>query len=222
MSAILFGSISTLADTSELQRRALNDAFEEHGLDWHWDREEYRGLITSSGGAQRIADRARELGQDVDARAVHQTKSELFQKRLAESGVQPRPGVVETIREGRDEGFKIALVTTTAEANVDALVQALDPELGRDDFDLLVDASAVEQPKPDGAVYIYALDALGEAAADCIAIEDNLGGVQAAREAGLICTAFPNENTAAHEFDKADQRVDRLSFADLRAAIPNG
>jgi hypothetical protein len=34
MSAILFGSISTLADTSELQRRAFNEAFSAHGLDW--------------------------------------------------------------------------------------------------------------------------------------------------------------------------------------------
>ena len=38
MSAILFGSISTLADTSELQRRAFNEAFEAHGLDWNWSR----------------------------------------------------------------------------------------------------------------------------------------------------------------------------------------
>jgi hypothetical protein len=34
---ILFGSISTVADTSELQREAFNAAFAEHGLDWRWD-----------------------------------------------------------------------------------------------------------------------------------------------------------------------------------------
>ena len=33
MATILFGSISTLADTSELQRRAFNDAFETVGLE---------------------------------------------------------------------------------------------------------------------------------------------------------------------------------------------
>ena len=36
MSAILFGSISTIADTSELQRQAFNQAFKAHGLDWDW------------------------------------------------------------------------------------------------------------------------------------------------------------------------------------------
>ena len=34
MATILFGSISTLADTSELQRQAFNDAFKAYGLDW--------------------------------------------------------------------------------------------------------------------------------------------------------------------------------------------
>lgn len=41
LSALLFGSISTIADTSERQRHAFNEAFAEHGLDWQWDRDEY-------------------------------------------------------------------------------------------------------------------------------------------------------------------------------------
>jgi hypothetical protein len=41
MSAILFGSIGPIADTSELQRQAFNQAFQAHGLDWCWHREEY-------------------------------------------------------------------------------------------------------------------------------------------------------------------------------------
>ncbi|MFT7179418.1 MAG: phosphoglycolate phosphatase-like HAD superfamily hydrolase, partial [Oceanospirillaceae bacterium] len=37
--AILFGSIGTLVETSELQRRAFNQAFSEAGLDWNWSEE---------------------------------------------------------------------------------------------------------------------------------------------------------------------------------------
>jgi hypothetical protein len=40
MSAILFGSISTIADTSELQRQVFNQAFQARGLDWCWHRAE--------------------------------------------------------------------------------------------------------------------------------------------------------------------------------------
>ena len=38
MSAILFGSISTLSDTSEMQRDAFNAAFADAGLDWRGSR----------------------------------------------------------------------------------------------------------------------------------------------------------------------------------------
>jgi phosphoglycolate phosphatase-like HAD superfamily hydrolase len=55
MPAVLFGSIGALADTSELQREAFNDAFRAHGLDWTWSRDEYQQLLAESGGEQRIA-----------------------------------------------------------------------------------------------------------------------------------------------------------------------
>ena len=80
MSAILFGSISTLADTSELQRRAFNEAFAAHNLDWQWSQDDYREMLGSNGGAQRIADYAASRGDDVDAAEVHATKSSIFQE----------------------------------------------------------------------------------------------------------------------------------------------
>ena len=73
MSAVLFGSISTIADTSELQRRAFNEAFASHGLDWEWSRDDYVSMLGSNGGAQRVADFASGRGEDVDAKAVHAT-----------------------------------------------------------------------------------------------------------------------------------------------------
>ena len=37
MKALLFGSIGTLIETSNIQRESFNQAFKEIGLDWHWD-----------------------------------------------------------------------------------------------------------------------------------------------------------------------------------------
>ena len=219
MPAVLFGSISTIADTSERQREAFNRAFAGHGLDWRWDAEEYRGLLEKSGGKDRIAEYADTTGETVDAQAVHRSKSELFREGLGEAPVSPRAGVKETLREAKDNGFKVALVTTTARENISALLAALDPDIGEADFDLVVDASTVEQPKPDGAAYAFALRTLDERPEECVAVEDNLGGVQAAHAAGLRCIAFPNENTAVHDFAGADGRVDRLSFSEVRSLI---
>ena len=216
MSAILFGSISTVADTSELQRAAFNRAFAEHGLDWTWDRDDYRAMLATSGGSARVAEYGKTRGQAVDAQAVHATKSALFQKSLA-GAATPRPGVVETIRQAKAAGVKVGLVTTTAPENVAALLDALGPDIGRDDFDVVVDSGQVEQPKPDAAAYAYALRQLGEDAAHAVAVEDNVDGVRAAVAADVTCVAFPNANTAGHDFPGAARVVDRLEFAELGA-----
>ncbi|KMO70660.1 HAD family hydrolase [Mycolicibacterium chlorophenolicum] len=210
MPAILFGSISTLADTSELQRQAFNEAFAQHGLDWTWSQEEYRSLLGSNGGAQRVADYAAERGQDVDAAAVHATKSQLFQKLLAEATLSPRPGVRETIEGAKAAGHKVGFVTTTSKANVDALLAALEPDIDASTFDIVVYDDHVDEPKPAPAAYQLALDWLDIEPADAVAIEDNIGGVRAALAAGLRCIAFPNANTAGADFDEATDTADHL------------
>lgn len=220
MTAVLFGSISTIADTSELQREAFNEAFRTHGLPWRWERAEYLGLLEQSGGEDRIAAYAAREQEAVDAAAVHRTKSEAFRRLLA-AGVRPRPGVAELVAEARGGGLKVGLVTTTSRENVTALIDALGPAVRAADFEVTVSAEDVERPKPDAAAYAFALERLGEAPEDCVAVEDNLDGVAAAQAAGLACVAFPNANTAGHDFTAAEHRVDRLGLAELRTFIPN-
>jgi HAD superfamily hydrolase (TIGR01509 family) len=221
MTAILFGSISTIADTSELQRDAFNRAFAEHGLDWNWSQDDYRELLKQAGGKQRVADKAAQTGEDVDAEAVHATKSKLFQESVGDAGLTPRPGVVETIRAAKDAGYKVGLVTTTSKENVDATIAALGGAVERSDFDVLVDVSDVERPKPDESAYLHALTTLGEDAGAAVAIEDNLDGVRAAKAAGVATVAFPSENSVTHDFDDADERVEAVSLDGLQSLLPS-
>jgi HAD superfamily hydrolase (TIGR01509 family) len=217
MPAILFGSIGALADTSEIQRESYNQAFRDHGLDWNWSRAEYRDLLAQSGGAQRIAEYAHSKGETVDAAAVHRTKSEIFQKRLRSDGATARPGVSDTIAEALQDGRQVALVTTTSPDNVAALGEALRGSVDMTRFALVVDATAVENPKPASDAYRFALERLGEQAGDCVAIEDNAGGVVAAHAAGIPVVAFPGENNAGHDFHDAAQQVGELSFSELQS-----
>ena len=219
MFAVLFGSISTIADTSELQRQAFNEAFAAHGLDWSWSRDDYREQLQGSGGTQRIADYAASRHEDVDAAAVHKSKSEIFQQSLARSAIRPRPGVAETIRVAKGSGHKVGLVTTTSPENVAALLEAVKGEIARSDFDVVVDVNSVDNPKPDRAAYSHAMRTLDVQVDDCVAIEDNVGGVASAVAAGLVCVAFPNENTAGHDFAKAAAVVDHIDFEQLRGLV---
>jgi HAD superfamily hydrolase (TIGR01509 family) len=215
MSAILFGSISTLVDSSELQRRAFNEAFEAHGLDWQWSQPDYAAMLESNGGAQRIADYAESRGDDVDAETVHATKSQIFQELLATAGLKPRPGVLATVNEAKRRDVKLGFVTTTSPENISALLEALSPDIDADTFDVIVDRDSVDSPKPDAASYLFALQQLGEDADTAVAIEDNVGGVTAASAAGVRCVAFPNENTVDGDFGAAAKTVESLDAGQL-------
>jgi HAD superfamily hydrolase (TIGR01509 family) len=221
-SAILLGSISTVVDTSELQREAFNEAFAQHGLDWRWDRDRYRAMLTGNGGGDRIAEYARSVGESVDAAAIHATKSSIFQQRLAATAARPRPGVAETIRAAHEAGLRVGLVTSTSKENVAALLDAVSAEIDATALDVVVDSSRVEQTKPDPAAYTVALRELGLEPGQCVAVEDNPGGVRAAVAAGIPCVAFPNENTDSLDFPGAATRVDALDLGALRSQVTTG
>mgnify|MGYP007000143996 len=52
--ALLFGSIGSIIETSEIQRKSFNEAFKQYGLDWNWNKREYLSLLSKSGGKDRI------------------------------------------------------------------------------------------------------------------------------------------------------------------------
>jgi HAD superfamily hydrolase (TIGR01509 family) len=213
MTTILFGSISSIADTSELQRQAFNDAFARHGLDWTWDRETYRGMLGGNGGAARIAAYAERRGEEVDAAAIHADKTDRFHELLSSRGVEPRPGVADCLRAARDRGIAVAVATTTTPSNVTAVLDAtgIDP----DGLAFVLDAEQVQRPKPDPEVYRVALERLAEPAGACVAVEDNPGGVAAATAAGVACVAFPNENTGGQDFPGAAATIERVELDGL-------
>ncbi|MFT6391977.1 MAG: HAD superfamily hydrolase (TIGR01509 family) [Ilumatobacter sp.] len=220
MPAILFGSIGTIVDTSELQREAFNEAFVQHGLDWIWDRLEYQSMLDTSGGRSRIAEYALQRCETVDASAVHATKSDCFQAKMARHVLVPRAGVADAIRAAKSNGYHVALVTTTSPSNVQTMFAGLSSTIDTDLFDLIVDGSVVDAPKPHPDAYTFAIERLGVSASECVAVEDNLDGLTAALAAGVCSVAFPNANTAGHDFTAAVDVVESIDFAQLQGHLP--
>lgn len=211
MTAILFGSIGTIVDTSELQRKSFNQAFAEHGLSWFWDQDEYRAMLSTSGGTSRISAYAQSCGEKVDSDRIHASKSKLFQKEMKSADFTSRPGVVETILRARNAGVKVGLITTTSYDNVALMIAAV-TDVDLSDFDLVLSHADVVQPKPDSDVYSEAAKRLDLSPSKCVAIEDNVDGVTSAVTAGLVCIAFPNQNTQLHDFSDAAFTTNAVNF----------
>ena len=213
--AILFGSIGTLIETSELQRTAFNQAFSENGLDWNWNPTQYQDLLKKSGGRQRIEDFAAQQGIEVDASKLHDEKTKIFDELMVSGDVLLRPGVANLIDQANDNGIKLAFVTSTSKDNVDAVFQALKNQLNRSNFSFIGNDKMVSNAKPKPDIYLKALSGLNLKADDCVAIEDTEVSMQSALAASIKCIAFPGAFAKDNDFSSAILVTDKLSFNDL-------
>lgn len=206
MKAIFFGSIGSVVETSELQRRSFNEAFAETGLNWHWDQGSYRQMLSKAGGGKRIAEFAAKRGETVDAAALHARKSELFQQALKDGDLPLRAGVAATLALAKNAGLALGFVTSTERETAEIIAGCV-KGCTAVSFDALTWRSDDIPGKPDPAVYQQALDALDLQARDAVAIEDNTPGVLAAKAAGLFTFGFPGENTQRGDLSAADEIV---------------
>jgi HAD superfamily hydrolase (TIGR01509 family) len=202
MKAIFFGSIGTIAETSHLQLQAFNAAFEFHKLDWHWSHEAYEKMLKLAGGEKRIETYALLHNQIVDAKKIHDTKSQIFQTLMPDAKIDPRHGVRDIISFAQNERLKLGFVTTMSRKNVDQILAAT--QIIPDTFDVVISADQVAQPKPSAAAYNLALKKLGLLPHDVIAVEDNRDGYRSAKSADIKCFVNPGAFHDRSVFDAAD------------------
>ena len=107
-------------------------------------------------------------------------KEELFRE-MMESRLHDYlvPGIVEFL--DRTKGLPVALATNAERPNADFV---LDRANLREYFQVIVDGSRVERPKPAPDVYLKAAREIGIAPSNCIVFEDSPVGVTAASKAG--------------------------------------
>ncbi|MDR2900813.1 MAG: HAD-IA family hydrolase [Treponema sp.] len=132
------------------------------------------------------------------------------------------PGSVEFVRRSQELGLKTAIATSTdyvkMRANLEAIgytIRTLEPvgfctavetSTKTKAFDTLVNGLDVARQKPFPDLFLEAAARLGETSDSCWVIEDSLGGIEAAKAAGMRClallTTFPEEKIKAAGPDK--------------------
>ena len=94
----------------------------------------------------------------------------------------------------RAEGYKLAVCSNSVRQSVESMMKlsALDPYL-----ELLVSNEDVTKGKPDPEMYLKAMDVLGMQPEECLILEDNDHGIQAAMASGghLMKIGVPDDVT---------------------------
>ena len=207
---LLFGSIGTLIETSELQRESFNEAFKEAGLDWYWDQEDYRLMLKQSGGTKRVEDYAEKNNTIVQASKIRERKTQIFNQKLLTEKINPRDGVIEVIDFAKDNKIQLGFVTSTTKDNINSVFLALKDHLKEEDFDFVGNNTMIENVKPNSEIYLKAIKILNSNPNSCIAIEDSRESALSAFNAKISCIAFPGLFHLEDNYDFCSKKMLKL------------
>jgi HAD superfamily hydrolase (TIGR01509 family) len=124
------------------------------------------------------------------------------------------PGAIELVRKARD-GYRVAL--TTGGHSEEMVKKILENVNLIDCFEVIVSSDDVARGKPDPDVYLKALKELMLEANDCLALEDSVNGVLAAKAANIPVYGINPDEKVRSDLMKAnaDQVFISLSEVDL-------
>tara|TARA_Y100001936_G_scaffold161285_1_gene157588 strand:+ start:54 stop:713 length:660 start_codon:yes stop_codon:yes gene_type:complete len=209
--ALLFGSIGTLIESSNIQRNSFNEAFKEAGLEWYWDEQDYKVLLKKSGGTKRVEDFAEKNNTNVNATKIRNRKTEIFSSFIIKNKQKLRPGVYEIMKYAKENNIRLGFSTSTTINNVNAVFETLSGQISKEDFDFIGNKSFVENEKPHPEIYRITLENLNLKKEECLAIEDTEESSNSAVRAGIKCIAFPGE---FHLDDKFDMCIKKINLLD--------
>ncbi|MDX2029915.1 MAG: HAD family phosphatase [Blastocatellia bacterium] len=189
-----------------------DEAYHERYLGFD-DRGAFVAVLRDAGRASR-ADEAGYIAELIERKAA-----------LYREAIERRyllfPGVVDLVR-GLAERFPMAIASGALRNEIELVLTR--GEI-RDCFREIIASEDVAVCKPDPEGYLKALAALnardsGSAReiepAECLAIEDSIAGIEAARRAGMRCLAVTN-SYAAEQLTRADRIVNTLAGCDPAA-----
>ena len=175
--ALLFDLDGTLAETDSLHLPTWVGVLEPYGVEV--DEEFYRESISGRNNLKIVEKLLPDLSAE-EGRKLAEAKEASFRERAVE--LEPLPGLLAFMQEGRDRGLSLALVTNAPQENVEAILLAL--ELG-EFFDEVVLSDEVGPVKPDPAPYRAALEKLRVAPEEALAFEDSTSGISSSVAAGI-------------------------------------
>ena len=192
LKAVFFGSIGTVAETSEIQRRSYNSAFNRLNIDCYWNVANYCEMLKVPGGKDRLRNFTIPNISEEDVDRVHNLKEEIYAELIEQEDIS-RIEFVEVFHHSKASDLKVGLITTTSEKNINSLSKALEDKVNFNDFDIITTSNDCTTPKPSPEIYQNALRKIGVSPNEAIAIEDTQVNLDASLSANINSILYPGE-----------------------------
>ncbi len=129
------------------------------------------------------------------------------------------PGVAQTLRELKQEGYRLGSVTNKAQQFTIPLLE----QLGiRDCFEIVISGDTLPRKKPDPMPLLHAAEFFGVAPERALMIGDSVSDVKAARAAGfgIVCMSYGYNHGVDIREAEPDAVIDTMS--ELPQLLPQG
>ncbi|MBV9865390.1 MAG: HAD family hydrolase [Abitibacteriaceae bacterium] len=211
--ALIFDFDGLMIDTETPEYQSWLEIYQEHNCELplaKW----CETIGTSHGTFDHYAYLETQLGRALERLSMRDKRRARFAELMNAQSLLL--GVEDYICQARQRGLKLGLASSSPYSWIS---RHLEPLGLLQAFDTIKSADDVERGKPDPALYLAAVQTLGVAPTEAIALEDSPNGVLAAKRAGLFCVAVPNAITRELSFDLADLQVASLAELPLEQLL---
>jgi beta-phosphoglucomutase-like phosphatase (HAD superfamily) len=224
---LLFDCDNTLVQSERLAFEACaeltNEVMEKHNIDKRYTTDDlledfvghnFRGMLKGLQTKHNFTMPEAEL-EDFVQRELGAVTRKLSQKAVE------CPGVTRELNKLKEQGYPMAVVSTSAKSRVVASIQKVGIDHFFTDEHVYSAATSLNPPssKPDPAIYIHACKELGVKPEECVAVEDSKSGSTAAMRAGIPTIAYVGIYGIEEGKEKMDQMAELLTKETKAAAV---
>ncbi|WP_238915973.1 HAD family phosphatase [Clostridium sp. YIM B02555] len=183
---IIFDMDGVIIDSERISFKCFQEVFKEYN--YEIDEKFYLKVIGRNyAGIEDIM--KKEYGDDFPFETIYRKKADLAYEVTDRDGVIVKPGVHELMDYLKENGYKIAVATSTRRERA---LQLLEEAKVKAKVDFVVCGDEVENSKPNPEIFLKAAKGLGVKAEKCIVIEDSDAGITAAHAAEMIGIHVPD------------------------------
>jgi putative hydrolase of the HAD superfamily len=176
--------------SAETLGKAMQAAAETNGENPLFEME--RGEITEVAFLEQMTDCLEPL-------LGHRPEMHRF-KEIYFEALEPNPPMIELMRELRDEGYQMAMLTNNVR-EWEPLWRSMLPV--DEIFETVVDSGFVGCRKPESRIYRLTLETIGRQPESCLFVDDVLVNCEGARKAGIHAVHFQSNEQAIPEIRAA-------------------